>query len=79
MRSFSILLVTTSLLIGCQNNEQTIPYGNEVELNNLLSENEWTDSKIHPLNDSLRLRLHQDSQYLYFAVDFNEVNLDQYR
>jgi len=31
------------------------------------------------LNDSLRIRLHQDDTQVYLAVDFDEVNLDQYR
>jgi hypothetical protein len=79
VRPLYILLIPALLILGCQTNERLIPDGNEIELNNLLSDYEWNNSKIFHLNDSLRLRIHQDDIHLYVAVDFNEVNLDQYR
>lgn len=79
MRSFFISIVIVILLIGCQSSEEKIPTGKAVDINNLLSDTEWSSSKIYRVNDQLNIRLHQDIEFLYIAIDFKEVNLDEYR
>jgi len=69
----------TLSLISCQKNKDQIPYGNKVELNNLIGEKEWKASKIILVNDSLKIRVQQDTDHIYFAIDFHEVNLEQFR
>ncbi len=76
---FLFLIFLGAMLASCENNEPAIPNGEKVALNNLLGAGEWDNSKIFPINDSLRMRMHQDEQNIYIAVDFDEVNLNQYR
>lgn len=79
MRFIFISIVIAILLTGCQTSEEKIPLGKAVDLNSLLSVTEWGSAKVYRVNDQLNIRLHQDLEFLYVAIDFNEVNLDEYR
>ncbi len=73
------LLLLSLLFSSCGQDELLIPKGEPIQLNSLLGDNEWSGSKVVAVNDSLRLRMHQDELNIYIAVDYDKVNLDQYR
>ena len=79
IRIYIVLMVYGLVAMSCQSDENRIPEGQEVELNNILSESEWQKSKVIAVNDSLRIRVHQTEHHIFLAADFDHLNLDQYR
>jgi len=79
IKSLNISLVIAILLTSCQTNELRIPNGEAIELNNVLSTEEWSTAKVYNIHDSLRIRMQQDSKHLYVAIDFDQVDLNEYR